>query len=655
MTEDYKEKLLKYLTGKITEGTGDDSVMFQANGQNVNNLETYLQNNFNSYYVTDLIQSYTNEVFVLIGGYWATGSINKGFVILLDKSFNILKTFTQYESGIDIGKIYCMNVDKNGRFFMIETRLSDNKDRFVMMNNFTILQSDNDYHFDLRTSYDIPDISYTIINYNKVLKAPEEAKYLIVMSILYNDVEVPFCFEFVINVGSTNDWNQYLYDNSVVGTGIDITDAWASWDSNGLTFKIAGDMEGYAEVYNNSNSTMTYRAITQTYPVANFNPYRRSSIILNDTTAYYAVWGYSSTDTSKCYIYLFKINYDTNALDLLLTINSAIPDSMGLVGKLSLDFHKWQDNCLFLVSENVDGVNSTEDLSLIRIVGSQTYRHPLLTNLDLNDFRVLGINNQYNLFNIILQSENTAYSYAEIYNSSNYNGLPYEAPNCLIPDSSVLFDNANNVIFARNLYNKTVLGATTTSTVQIPNTMLNDVTIGESDLISATNVTLTEDGTDIEKNIYETVNINFANSVSMRNDNDPNNTILNPIGAVRINQSTSQTLDYANAQGTKVRVNYVDGTSEVMHLDAESQIIMMNEQVAKYSFSIYIKKIVTNIQIISFDESTVYQTITTLNLEVGKIYNIVQYVSIDTPVIFNDVLYNDENVLYNNEQVMYVN
>lgn len=628
MTNDYKEKLLKYLTGKITEGTGDDSITFQTNGQNVNNLETYLQNNFNDYYVTDLIQSYTNEIFVLIGGYWATGSINKGFVILLDKNFNILKTFTQYESGIDIGKIYCMNVDKNGRFFMIETRLSDNKDRFVMMNNFTVLQSDDDYHFDLRTSYDIPSISYTIINYDKVLKAPEEAKYLIVMSILYNDFEVPFCFEFVINVGSTNDWNQYLYDNSVVGTGIDITDAWASWDSNGLSFKIAGDMEGYAEVYNNSNSTMTYRTITQSYPVSNFNPYRRSSIILNDTTAYYAVWGYSSTDTSKCYIYLFKINYSTNSLDLLLTINSAIPDSMGLVGKLSLDFHKWQDNCLFLVSENVDGTNSTEDLSLIRIVGSQTYRHPLLTNLNLNDFRVLGINNQYNLFNIILQNENTAYSYAEIYNSSNYNGIPYEAPNCLIPDSSILLDNANNVIFARNLYNKTVLGATTTSTVQVPNTMLNDVTIGESDLVSETNVTLTEDTTDITKNVYETLNINFANSVSMRNDNDPNNTILNPTGAIRLNLSSSQNGDYENAQANKIRVNYTDGTSEVIELNTTIQVVEITSTEFQYDFDLQIDKNVANLQIISNDETTVYQTIDTLNLQAGKTYNILQTVEI---------------------------
>ncbi len=628
MTDDYKNKLIKYLTGKITAETGDNSIFFQANGQNTNNLETYLNNNFNNYYVTDLIQSYTNDIFVLVGGYWTQDSINKGFVILLDKKFNVLKTFTKYDSGVDIGKIYCMNVDKTGKFFMIETRLSDNKDRFVMMNNFTKPQNDNDYHFDIRSSYDIPAISYTVINYPKVLKSPEEAKYLIVMSILDNDVQVPFCFEFVINVGSTNEWNQYLYDNSVIGTGIDITDAWASWNGNGLTFKIAGDMEGYAEIYNNSNSTMTYRAIIQSYPVSNFNPYRRSSIILNDTTAYYAVWGYSSTDTSKCYIYLFKINYTNNSLDLLLTINSSIPDSLGLVSKLSLDFHKWLDNCLFLVSENVDGAASTEDLSLIRIVEKNTYKHQLLTNLNIDDFRILGINNQYNLFNIILQNKNIAYSFGEVYNSNNYNGLPYEAPNCLIPNSSILYDNDSNIIFARNLYNKTVLGATTTSTVQIPNTLLNDVTISESNLIGQTNVTLTEDNTDITKNIYETVNINFANSISIRNDNDPNNTILNPVGAARLNASSTQTNDYSNAQATKVRINYTDGTNKIINLDPTAQIVQINNKKYQYNFNLQIDKNLSNLQIISNDGATVYQTIDDLILQTGKTYNILQEVEI---------------------------
>lgn len=628
MTEDYKSKLIKYLTGNIEPETGEDKIVYKNSRENINNLSDYLTNNFNQYFIVDLIQSYTNEMLVLVGGYWNTSSIRQGFIIILDKEFNIVKTFTKYNSGIDIGQIYCINVREDGKFFMVETRLSDNKARFVLLNNFTSKQSDNDYYLEIKDAYDIPSIDYFVSNYNKILKSPGQAKYLIVMTIIDYNVEVPFCFELTINVGSSNEWKQYKYDNSIVGDGITITDAWASWSENDLKFKIVGDLEGYAEIYNNSDNTMTYRNITQTYPVSNFNPYRRASIILSETIAYYAVWGYSSDDVSQCFIYLFKINYTDNSLDLILTVDSSIPDTMGLIGKLSLNFYKWLNNCFFLVSENIDSVNSTEDLSLIRIVNDKTYSNTVLTNVNIADLHLLAVNNQYNLFNLIVQDENTAHIFSEIYNQNNYNGLPYEAPNCLVPNSGILYDTDDNIIFARNLYNKTVLGATTTSTVQIPNTMLNDTTIGKSDLISETNLALTEDTTDITKNIYETVNINFANSISIRNDNDPNNTILNPTAAARLNGSTTQNNNYDDVKATKVRVNYTDGTNMVISLNPSAQIVAITDTTYQYNFILHISKEVNNLQIISNDELTIYQTIDTLNLEVGKTYNILQNVEV---------------------------
>ena len=46
-----------------------------------------------------------------------------------------------------------------------------------------------------------------------------------------------------------------------------------------------------------------------------------------------------------------------------------------------------------------------------------------------------------------------------------------------------------------------------------------------------------------------------------------------------------------------------------------------------YDFDIYVSKSITNIQIISNDETTIYQTITS-TFEVGKFYNITQMVEI---------------------------
>jgi hypothetical protein len=270
-----------------------------------------------------------------------------------------------------------------------------------------------------------------------------------------------------------------------------------------------------------------------------------------------------------------------------------------------------------------------ENLYLKQIYKSEKY---LLNNYDMSNLNIqfskLYKNNLYNLneFGFIFNTQ--ILEIKQIFNQNNYNGLPYEASNCLMPNSGILYDTDNNIIFARNLYNKTVLGTTTTSTLQIPNTMLNDTTIGLNKLISETNLPLTEDTTDITKNIYETVNINFANSISIRNDNVPNNKILNPTAAARLNGSTTQNNNYDDVKATKVRVNYTDGTNMIIKLNPNVQIGALTATVYQYNFNLYVSKAINNLEIISNDELTSYQTIDNLTLEVGKTYNILQGVEV---------------------------
>ena len=628
MTEDYKSNLLKYLTGNLDAESGTDTITFEAGATNYNYLRDYLETNFNQYFIVDLLQSVTNDMYVLVAGYWETGPEVRGIIILLDKDFNRIKTFTQYDSGVNIGRIYSMNVREDGKFYMIENRLSDNTDRFILLNNFTIEQANNDYSLDIKDAYSIPNINYFVVNYNKILKSPGEAKYLIVMTIIDYDVYVPFAFELVVNVGSANEWNQYLYDGSVIGDGMEITDAWASWSESSLTFKIVGLLnDKYAEVYNNSTSTMTYRTLGLPVPIDDFIDQRRTGIVINENTAYYAMWGYSDSDTSQCFIYLYKVNYSINALELIASIPSEIPGTMGLVGDLSMNFYKWQDNCYFLVTTDINTANSTEDVTLMRLVGNKIYSNLVLQHVYINNLHLVAINNKYNLFNIIVQDGDRAFSFKEVYNPNNYNGLPYEAPNCLVPNSAILYDDDIHIIFARNLYNKTVSGQTTTSVVQIPNTLLNDTTINQSNLLGQTDFVLVDDDTDITKNIYETLNINFANTISMRNDNNVNNKILNPTGASRLNASTTQTTDYDNAKGLHLKINYADNTNSIIALDS-SQVTFTSDTEATYSFTIYVPKAINNLQITSNDDNTIYQTISDLNLTVGKTYTITQDVEV---------------------------
>jgi hypothetical protein len=70
--------------------------------------------------------------------------------------------------------------------------------------------------------------------FTNLIKAPEQSRYLIIG----NDQNVKvIATELVVNVGISNEWNNYTYTANMFVVG----DLWASWDNSGnLTFKIAG-------------------------------------------------------------------------------------------------------------------------------------------------------------------------------------------------------------------------------------------------------------------------------------------------------------------------------------------------------------------------------------------------------------------------------
>lgn len=145
-------------------------------------------------------------------------------------------------------------------------------------------------------------------------------------------------------------------------------------------------------------------------------------------------------------------------------------------------------------------------------------------------------------------------------------------------------------------------------------------------MLGKTNSILISNNQTITKNIYETLNINFINTLQIRNDNDETNSILNPVGASRLNNSISETTDYNNMKALKVKINFTDNTNYIIQLNA-NQIYKISDTSYIYDFDIYASKDITNIQIISNDEITVYQTITSI-FRADRFYNITQMVEI---------------------------
>ena len=94
----------------------------------------------------------------------------------------------------------------------------------------------------------------------------------------------------------------------------------------------------------------------------------------------------------------------------------------------------------------------------------------------------------------------------------------------------------------------------------------------------------------------------------------------------RLNNSISETTDYDTAKALKIKINYTDNTNSIIQLK-EDQFDKISDTSYMYDVDIYVPKEITNIQIISNDENTIYQTITS-TFEVGKFYNITQMVEI---------------------------
>ena len=163
------------------------------------------------------------------------------------------------------------------------------------------------------------------------------------------------------------------------------------------------------------------------------------------------------------------------------------------------------------------------------------------------------------------------------------------------------------------------------ATLNVPNNLLNNVTISEEKLYGDTNYELIDSTQIINKNVYENLYINFVNAISMQNQNTDEYSYNLP-GSSRLNTSSSKDLDYERAKASKIRVSYSGGTEYISRATNE-----INDGVCTYTIYLYVPvgENIQKIEIISEDEITTYQTISNLNLESNKYYVITQDVHVE--------------------------
>ena len=568
MTEDYKDTLLKYFTGNINDETDNNVPIFNQQVETLNkniyeNISTILTNQESATNINVLGKIYneTYSAYLIYGTYLGSNSTHYGYIYLVDDNLEEIQMITEFASGTTMFPIYALNQAEDGNLYGLSYD-GTSTTRILLFNNiFASGLITGEYRAVLRNDYIVP-YSYNPAQprQNRIIKSPESATYYLILNET-NNSKVGIV-KFVINVGSSNEWRNYEIEKTIL----------ARFDVK--LDKVLGDERLSFYCIDAGSSTVP----------SNYYEYQLvgDTVTLNKTITLQsrASFTYSQVfvrNENNIYIFachptegvLYKVN--GNNVDVIYNFDFVSSGSGYYLSYIDI----FQiDNDIFLKKKFTLG-NNTYDLSLAYLnQNNQIYWYyvgetgrSLIANTfyDYIDFYPKVTYNLVSLCVPIYSTTNTTKKYTFDFNSLNYNGTSYENTNSLLPIKGRLYDTNDKMIFARNLYNKTLYNNTTLSQIQIPNTLLNDVTILQQNLVGATNKTLTANENDITKNIYETVYLNFYNTLGIQDRNLIPFT-NNLIGAERINKSTSNLLDYDNAKATKYRLNYSDNTTFINYL-----------------------------------------------------------------------------------------
>lgn len=647
MTDEAKKNLLDYMLGKMPSESDVEEEIFQSiNDISRDDWENngILPSSWNDFRYEGLIQVQNSELLVLYGGYKTTDNEIRGIITILNKDFTPLKSIYQYDSGTYLRYIQCMKQDEDGTFYAIDCpdfpndqnwSFTTSQKRFIMLNNFTQKINGN-YILTLQKSYIFPN-DYLNFYCRKLFKDSNSSHYVMVGNYLNDQNSPDFdgirIVELKVNVGSKNNWNKIDDD----GTGWLMGDGYVDFQDDNYFFEILLNdtlnssrelflwTKNYSDTYASLKSIVTF----DFHPFVDSINYKNQSVFLNKNELYFVQnnqrWGNSGRLEAK-YIGLYHYNISTNQTKTIYEKYLGNYDFCNL----EAIYITQNNNDLYIeFNNNIDNTNNLADYYCQRLENFKW--SPILVSEQQNfafTQRAFYVTNNFNLLKIIMYPTNPRgqtwklYNIKEIYNSANYNGEPFTNTNSLNSNSAVLYSN-NIPVFARNLYNKSQNGATTTSTIEIPNNYLNDTMVTQKDLMSVNNNVIISDTNGFTKNVYETVYLNFVNTISVVNQNETQSVYNNAV-ATKLNTSINNPTDYDNLKLTKYRVNYQDGTNFVSKLQATLQ----DDGSYQLLMTFYLSKLADSLELVSEDEQTIYLTYDLTSIQINKYYSFKQRVRI---------------------------
>lgn len=221
---------------------------------------------------------------------------------------------------------------------------------------------------------------------------------------------------------------------------------------------------------------------------------------------------------------------------------------------------------------------------------------------------------------------------------STDNGLTeYTDLDSLVPEYVNLSNGS--IIFSRKLTNESIIGNQMSAEINVPYSMLNDTQISAEQLISKTNKTLSNESMIINKNIYESLYLNFIKHINVIDNNFDKNELQNNISSLLTKSIFSTPREnYEVAPIGYVKTFTKDGQELIFTLGSNSI-----EQIGENEYLINIAvngNNVEKIQILAKDRQTPYITI--------PLYSVDGVILIKQKLIINNTF--DEFIMSENNE-----
>lgn len=366
----------------------------------------------------------------------------------------------------------------------------------------------------------------------KISKSSIDGRFLIATAI--PDQTYFAVIEYKINVGTANEYRyQRIAKSTLTSYTPLLDDMYVSWVEENVQYaigvisratepqekvnlallEITGTMDNISySTLSNLNGVMSGASLLK----LNYTPQIRYRSLTDRFYSYSTIKDTSHTESGITWyegdVVLSRLNGETRTeLSRTTTQYMYTPGITDHAYKNEADIVVLNNN-VFII-ETILTAPNTIQATFKQLIGDTLHSKVVLSDVgySVSNIAFTIISNQFNLYKYSYQLGDYLYEVNSVFRTG-YNGEGYFDKNALSSQSGELYDITGNVAFARDLYNKSIVGDTVNSVMHVPYNYLNENPIIREKLISETNLAIDDTTEEIEKNKYEELYVSFADA-----------------------------------------------------------------------------------------------------------------------------------------------